>query len=278
MHLSISTSLFVTTALFLVTSLTAQAQDTPIEPPPPQAGQTVNILYSDEGNAEIAAEDIPFNTCFATENAFANYAYLTFAPKNATINFYKDSNCQEFTFGLDGYYGGYPGPARSLVWVGWTEDYLGVLFNKNPIHGQGDAANGRYTTSPTPGSGHQPQPINVGQPDNDTKSSTSFFGVALGTIAVLAIGGIIFWKTAGKKMVEDNKGKSVLPYNRVQNDGDDDILLTTKSRSHNSFELADQDEDSEDEGEDNRDVIREHSQQKGQHSGQQDRYQDDDQV
>ncbi|KAF9993464.1 hypothetical protein BGZ80_002514 [Entomortierella chlamydospora] len=275
MRLSISTSLIITATLFLASSsitFTAQAQDTRILPPP-RAGQTAGIVYWNTANDEAGAEDVPFNVCFTSESASAKYSYLTFAPKNATINFFKDTNCKDFSFGLYGYFGGNPGPAGSLKWVGWSEDYQGERTDE-PFQGQPD------TTTPQPSTGEQnpgnggnqnPQPLpdnsDKNQPNNDSGlSSTSFFGIALGTLVVLAIGSVVLWKTAGKKMIEDNKGKSVLPYNRVDGDGDDDILLTTKNKSHDSFALEGEDED-EDESEDDGDEIREHPQQKTQRSG-----------
>ncbi|KAF9368233.1 hypothetical protein BGX21_006725, partial [Mortierella sp. AD011] len=274
MHLSISTSL-VTATLFLASTsitFTAQAQDTRILPPPPRAGQIAGIVYWNTANDEAGAEDVPFNVCFTSESASAKYTYLTFAPKNATINFFKDANCQDFSFGLYGYFGVNPGPAGSLKWVGWSEDYQGERTDE-PLQGQPDTTNGGDTTpQPSTGEqnpghgGNQPLPDNSdkNQPTNDSGlSSTSFFGIALGTLVVLAIGSVIFWRTAGKKMMEDNKGKSVLPYNRVEGDGDDDILLATKNKNHDSFALEGEDED-EDESEDDGDEIREHPRQKTQ--------------
>ncbi|KAF9906477.1 hypothetical protein EC991_000646 [Linnemannia zychae] len=262
---------------------TAQAQGAAVVPAavaPPQAGDKVSILYSNDGNGAIATEDVPFNTCFASEHAFQPYSYLTFAPKNSTINFYTDSNCQTFTFGLDGYYGGYPGSARSFKWVGWDEDNLGELFNKGPISGQGDAATPGETHTTPPG-GVNPGTPSTANPDNsqgaqpETKpvdgsssSSSTFFGGVVGSLLVLSVGGLIFWKTAGKKLVED-KGKGVLPYSRSNGGRDDHILLTNSGRNgQNSFEIGDEDEDEDDEV-DNR---RQHR------SGRQERYHDDDHI
>ncbi|KAG0294259.1 hypothetical protein BGZ98_001835 [Dissophora globulifera] len=275
-----STSLLGTTAVALLATV-AQAQEVPPAGlAPPVAGDKVNITYLNDGNGEIAQEEVPFNVCFASEHAFAPYSYINLAPNNATINFYQDSNCQTFSFGLDGYYGGYPGPARSFKWVGWSMDSLGELFNKAPIQGQGDAATGGET-APPPGSanpGTTSPPVTDANKDqtggtttegSQTKSSSStFFGGIFGSLVVLSVGGVIFWKTAGKKLVED-KGKGVLPYNRV-GARDGDILLTTNSRSHNSFEIGDEDdEEDDDEEEDNRHQRR---------SGRQERYHDDDQA
>ncbi|KAG0350092.1 hypothetical protein BGZ54_004021, partial [Gamsiella multidivaricata] len=236
--------------LALVISSTL-AQDAPIngvQVAPPQTGDQVQIVYLNDGNGEIATEN--------------------------------DSNCQNFAFGLDGYYGGYPGPARSFKWVGWTMDSLGELFTKGPIQGQGDAATGGPQAPPggkNPGLNTPPpstpdaskdQSPNGGSIGDDsgskTSSSSTFFGGVVGSLIVLSVGGVIFWKTAGKKLVED-KGKGVLPYNRVGRDGD--ILLTTNNRSHNSFEIGDEDDE-----EDEVDTRR------NQRSGRQERYHDDDQA
>ncbi|KAF9351668.1 hypothetical protein BGX26_010363 [Mortierella sp. AD094] len=283
----ISTSLLGASAVALIISCT-QAQEAPVAVPPPKTGDNVTLIYTNDGNGVIASEVVPFNVCYSSEQAFAKYSYLNIAPNNATINFYTDSNCHDFTFGLDGYYGGYPGPARSYKWVGWSMDSLGEFFNKEPIQGQGDATTGGNNPDAppggkNPGSGTTPPPP-TNQPETnielsgedekatpekttpeDTKTSSStFFGGVVGSLIVLSVGGIIFWKTAGKKLVAD-KGKGVLPYNRVGRDGD--ILLTNNSRSHNSFEIGDED-DEEDEVETRRKPS----------SGRQERYRDDDQV
>ncbi|KAG0202189.1 hypothetical protein BGX28_005211 [Mortierella sp. GBA30] len=280
-----STSLLGVASLALIIS-SAQAQVLP-----PTANDKINVTYVNDGNGVIATEEVPFNTCFASETAFTKYSYVNFAPNNATINFYKDSNCKTFAFGLDGYYGGYPGPARSYRWVGWSMDSLGVLFNKNPIQGQGDAAGGDPATvpggkipdggnntpatpPPTPNTGDNTNKDQTGGNTADestsgstkTSSSSTFFGGVVGSLVVLSVGGVIFWKTAGKKLIED-KGKGVLPYNRVGRDGD--ILLTNSNRGHNSFEIGDEDDD---EDEDEVDTRRQHR------SGRQERYHDDDQA
>ncbi|KAG0371124.1 hypothetical protein BGX24_001828 [Mortierella sp. AD032] len=271
--------------MFLAT--TAQAQAAPVVGVPtvaavvtaPVSGDKVNILYSNDGNGEIATDEVPFNTCFPSEHAFQKYSYLTFAPKNSTINFYTDSNCETFTFGLDGYYGGYPGPARSFKWVGWDEDNLGELFNKGPINGQGEAGTPGGETHTVPPGGQNPGTPSTSNPNNsqsenksaDGSSSTSsstFFGGVVGSLVVLSVGGLIFWKTAGKKLVED-KGKGVLPYNRSTGGRDDHILLTNSGRNgQNSFEIGDEDDEDEDEV----DTRRQHR------SGRQERYHDDDHV
>ncbi|KAG0227582.1 hypothetical protein B0O80DRAFT_454190 [Mortierella sp. GBAus27b] len=233
---------------------------------PPNAGDTMKVIYLDDLNQEIATDTAPFNDCFASEQAFAEYSYLNIVPNNATVNFYSDSNCQDFTFGLDGYYGGYPGPARSFRWVGWTLDYLGEFIVDQPIQGQGEAAR-KEEGAHTPADGSHPGYL----PDNDTEPSTSksssssstFFGGVVGSMVVLSVGGVVFWKVAGKKLVEDKKGKGVLPYNRAGRDGD--ILLTTNERGHNSFELGDDDDDDDNGRQQHR-------------SGRQERYRDDDHV
>ena len=249
----------------------------------PKESDIVNITYANDGNGVIAVEQVPFATCLASETAFSDYSYINFAPNNATINFYLDSNCQNFSFGLDGYYGGHPGKARSYRWVGWSMDNLGDIFKKNPIQGPGSPAGETHTAPGGNNPGGTTAPVtppgdtnadNQGQGGSktadgatpETKSSTSstFFGGVVGSMVVLAVGGFIFWKTAGKKLVED-KGKGVLPYNRVGRDGD---ILLTNSRSHNSFEIGDEDD------EDDEVDTRRHQQ----HSGRQERYRDDDQA
>lgn len=272
-------------AILLVSS--AKAQDVPVDPvtiavDAPTAAHNVNITYANDNNIILATEYVPFNKCVASEAAFTKYSYLNFAPNNATINFYKDSSCQEFTFGLDGYYGGYPGQARSFKWVGWSMESLGEFFHIHPIPGQGDAATSPEdvpgtspgagtTTPPAPVGGSTDKEETTANKDGSTSSSSSsstFFGGVVGSLVVLSIGGVIFWKTAGKKMVED-KGKGVLPYNRVGGRRDDDILLTTSNRGgHNSFEIGEEDEEEEEEEVDQR---------RQQRSGRQERYHDDDQ-
>ncbi|KAG0265770.1 hypothetical protein BG011_004124 [Mortierella polycephala] len=304
-----TTTVVAATAILAILSGQTHAQYAPPTnpPPPPTAQQTVNILYSIDANNDVGAEDARFNACFASNVASKPYTYLTFGPKNATINFYKDSDCQEFTFALDGYYGTYPGPAMSFRWVGWSEDYQGEFFDKEPFQGQGDAADGADggADSPPPGtenpgndkdkdkdkdkdhSGNGDGNDNGGNHDETSTSSifSTFFGGVIGTLAVLAIGGVVFWKQAGKKMI-DEKGKSVLPYNRVDGDEessqDHDILLTTKNRSDHdqsddldhSFEITnldDVDKDME------TDMDNDHHE-PPLRPGRQDRYYDDDQV
>ncbi|KAF9386541.1 hypothetical protein CPC16_007486 [Podila verticillata] len=270
MHFSLSASLLGTVALMISS---VQGQNTPVDDspatvPPPQATSTFNVIYLNDGNGEIASETVPFNTCYASENAFAKYSYINLVPGNATVNFYKDSNCQVFSFGLDGYYGGYPGPARSFRWVGWDMVHRGDLFNKDPILGQGDASNGQVEppTTGAPITGGQPVLPEAGKDESGSSSSSSsstFFGGVFGSLVILSIGGVIFWKTAGKKMTQD-KGKGVLPYNRVGAQRDGDILLTTNNRSHNSFEIGDEEEEEEEEDD------------RRQRAGHQQRYRDDD--
>ncbi|KAF9278015.1 hypothetical protein BGZ88_000857 [Linnemannia elongata] len=310
MKTSKSAALIAAVTLFAIIS-SVQGQGTVAGPrPPPQPGQTVNILYSNSANDDTGSDDVPFNACFASETAFKPYAYLTFAPKNATINFYKDTSCEEFTFALDGYYGGYPGQARSFRWVGWTEDTLGDLFLK-PIAGQGEAAvhpGGPVVVTPPPteggGNTNNPPPPPLKTPDQETgggsgngptKRTPTFFGVLFVGMVVLSVGGLIYWRTAGKKETLD-KGKGILPsYGRGatrDEEGDNDILLTTHNRSHlnndnNSFSIGDE-EDSDDDEEDRRHVRRpnsdgdeeeeEHEDMREQkpRAGQHDRYNDDD--
>ncbi|KAF9985341.1 hypothetical protein BGZ65_011138 [Modicella reniformis] len=246
-----------------------------------RSADTVSVIYLNDTNGEIAREDAPFNTCFASERAFIRYSYLNFAPNNATINFYSDSSCQDFVFGLDGYYGGYPGPARSYRWVGWTDDYLGDIFDKEPIRGQGEAATGAGTNVPPDGKhpGHLKDDDSNSDNGGAKSSSSTFFGGVIGSMVILSVGGVAFWKIAGKKLVED-KGKSVLPYHRGSRSGggggggggggrDGDILLTANDQGNNSFELGDEDLEDDDEDEDENDHHR---------SGRQERYRDDDNV
>ncbi|KAF9576375.1 hypothetical protein EC968_008670 [Mortierella alpina] len=271
----------------------AKAQGVPATnpPPPPSRGQAVTVLYSIDFNNDAGVDIAPFNTCFASESASTNYTYLTFAPKNATINFYKDSNCADFAFGLVGYYVTHPGQAKSFRWVGWTEDTIGYYFDKNPIQGQGDAVNGGYEPTPqtppptggkNPGTAPPTTPGNTndnndqnnrGGGDNSQISiSSTFFGSVFGTLAVLSVGGLIYWKRIGKSLVED-KGKGVLPYDRVDDDeanGAEDILLTSNDKRDN-FELGD-DADDEDEDEDESHQSKAH----GQRTVRSDRYRDDD--
>ncbi|KAG0301531.1 hypothetical protein BGZ97_002748 [Linnemannia gamsii] len=296
MKSSISAALIAATATtilaFISPSVQVQAQGTAAGPrPAPQPGHTVNLLYSNSANDDVGSDDVPFNACFASETAFKPYVYLTFGPKNATINFYKDSNCQDFTFGLNGYYGGYPGQARSFRWVGWSEDTLGELFLK-PIAGQGEAAihpGGPPTAPivitppppPTEGGGHPnnpPPPPSTTNPDQETggndnstgpkyKRTPTFFGVVFLGMAVLSIGALIYWRTASKKEALD-KGKGLLPSygrgaTRDDEDEDNDILLTTHNRSHLnnddiSFSIGDG-EDSDDDEEDRRHVRRDNN-------------------
>ncbi|KAF9082935.1 hypothetical protein BGX23_011944 [Mortierella sp. AD031] len=273
-----STSLLGASALVMFIATTQAQGADPVSVPPPLASDKVSILFYNDNNTNIATDESTFNTCFASENTFSRYSYLNFAPKNSTINFYTDSSCDTFAFGLDGYYGGHPGAARSFKWVGWDEENLGEFFNKEPISGQGDAANpGDSHTAPsggqnpgTPPGIATPDTAHLGQPESKTpesstsSSSSTFFGGVVGSMVVLSVGGLIFWKTAGKKLVED-KGKGVLPYNRVGGGRDGDILLTNSRGGHNSFEIGDEDDEEEDEV----DTRRQHR------SGRQERYHDD---
>ncbi|KAF9577128.1 hypothetical protein BGW38_007860, partial [Lunasporangiospora selenospora] len=236
----------------------------PVAVPPPQPGAKMNVTYSNDNNVETAAEEITFNTCFPSENAFTKYSYINFRPNNATINFYADPNCNTFAFGLDGYYGGYPGTARSFKWVGWSKETLGDLV-KEPFQLQGDAPDGN-TTPPAGGknpndgaTGNPPPTGNDNNKDTASSSSRSYMGSVFGFGLVAAVGGVLFWRRS--KRAQD-KGKGVLPYNRVGGDGD---ILLTNNRGHNSFELGDEDDEEEEDRRPRR-------------PGQQERYRDDDRV
>ncbi|KAF9930108.1 hypothetical protein FBU30_000858 [Linnemannia zychae] len=258
-------------AALLATASTAYAQGVPgIPRPPPNPDQTVNLLYFDSGNDELGSDDVLFNSCFASQHSSNDYAYVTFGPKNATINFYKDTDCKDFAFGLNGYYGGYPGQARSFRWVGWSENALGQLFTK-PIAGQGEAAlhpGGPAPVTPPVGippadeSGHNNNPPPSKTPDQATGGSTSKSGAMSafvgGLFGALIVGGLIFWRTSNKKR-QDDKDKDLLPYSRGSTHGDDEILLTTHNRSHlnndsSTFSIGD--EDDSDDSDDERHVRR----------------------
>lgn len=263
---------------------------------PPLSTDRVHLAYWNNANEELAAEFALYNTCFVTDSASRPaYAYLTMVPKNATINFYKDTGCGggAFAFAMDGYYLGYPGEARSFRWVGWSEDAIGEIQTTAPIPLMAGSPNPNTPGTPQPAlppskqdppSTQQP-PVTGGQEpelepghghaggakagDDEKSYSATFFGGVIGTLTVLSIGGVAFWRKVGRKMIEeDDKGKDVLPYNRVAGggrdvsrrnvveeeeeevgEGDQDILLATNNRmSHNSFAL--EEEDGEDEEED----------------------------
>ncbi|KAG0030775.1 hypothetical protein BGZ81_002187 [Podila clonocystis] len=226
-----------------------------------QGTANVEVVYSTEANVEIATESAPYNTCFASRAAGNPYNYLTFAPYNATINFYTDANCQTFAFGLDGHYSDHPGAkAASFRWVGWSKDNLGLLI-KAPF------VVDPHALPPTPPPVTEPdhkQPPPSPQPGNNnhghdsdedkndsgsTQASSMFFGAVAGIAMIVSIGGLVFWKTRGKKIIVD-KGKGVLPYSRVSNsrdgEGDADILLSNRG-GHNSFELEGEDDDDDEE-------------------------------
>ncbi|KAG0332886.1 hypothetical protein BG000_009653 [Podila horticola] len=226
-----------------------------------QGTSNVEVVYSTEANVEIATESAPYNTCFASRAAGNPYNYLTFAPYNATINFYTDANCQTFAFGLDGHFSDHPGAkAGSFRWVGWSKDNLGLLI-KAPFVVDPHAlppspppvAEPDHKQPPPP----PPQPGNNHGHDSDedegdsgsTRASSMFFGAVAGIAMIMSIGGLVFWKTRGKKIIVD-KGKGVLPYSRVSNsregEGDADILLSNRA-GHNSFELEGDDDDDEEE-------------------------------
>ncbi|KAF9165137.1 hypothetical protein DFQ27_000499 [Actinomortierella ambigua] len=250
MHISSSLLGVATIALALSSRASAQAEI--------PEGATVTVTYVNDGNIVIATDELSLNTCLPSEAAFNPYSYINFDPNNATINFYKDSNCNDAAFALDGYYGGYPGKARSLKWVGYSMDQRGELLVGTEFHSgtqnpggnpetNGQAGNPGNTDSSNLGTGPSTTPGDGSK--SDTTSSSTFFGGVVGSLIVLSIGGVVFWKTAGKKMVAD-KGKGVLPYNRVGAGGGgrgDDILLSSSGRrDHNSFELGDEyDEDDE---------------------------------
>ncbi|ORZ16172.1 hypothetical protein BCR41DRAFT_353628 [Lobosporangium transversale] len=266
MHPSSTTVVVMALVALSCNIFKVEAQDSSLaDRSPPAMGQLVNIMYSRSETEELGTVDAQFNTCFRLEGANrapADYAYLTFAPKNATINFYTDGNCQDFTYGLYGYYIGNPGPAMSFRWVGWTEDAVGVLVEKEPIHGQGDAAHG----GGVPSTGNTPHPDGN---DNNNHSNngggeksylSTFFGAIVGSLITLLVGGIIFWSTV-QKGVDDSKFKRFIPsptrFKRASpggrgednvGDRDDDILLATKNRDENAFELIGDDDD-EDESE-----------------------------
>lgn len=220
----------------------------------------VDVVYSTEANVEIATESAPYNTCFASRAAGNPYNYLTFAPYNATINFYTDANCQTFAFGLDGHYSDHPGAkAASFRWMGWSKDNLGELI-KAPFVAD-PHAQPPNPPAPVPDNKQPPPPPQPGNSnhghdsdeDNDdsgsTRASSMFFGALAGIAMILSIGGLVFWKTRGKKIIVD-KGKGVLPYSRVSNsrdgEGDADILLSNRG-GQNSFELDGEDDDDEEE-------------------------------
>ncbi|KAG0078746.1 hypothetical protein BGZ93_011110 [Podila epicladia] len=219
----------------------------------------VEVVYFTENNVEIATESAPYNTCFASRAAENPYNYLTFAPYDATINFYTDANCQTFAFALDGHYSDHPGAkAGSFRWAGWSKDNLGLLI-KAPF------VVDPHALPPTPPPVSEPdnkQPPHPSQPANNnhgvdsdadpddsgsTRASSLFFGAIAGIAMIVSIGGLVFWKSRGKKITVD-KGKGVLPYSRVSNsrdgDGDADILLSNRG-GHNSFELEGEDDDDE---------------------------------
>ncbi|GJJ72313.1 hypothetical protein EMPS_04670 [Entomortierella parvispora] len=251
----------------------------------PLATDKVQLSYWKNTNEELASEFALFNTCFVTEAADTiPFSYLTMVPKNATVNFYKDPECGgAFAYAMDGYYLGYPGSARSYRWVGWSEDAIGelqtVAFPLMPGSStppptspepEQPPPKQEEPTQPPPATGGQ-EPVKepghgqTGANDEETSYSSTFFGGVIGTLAVLSVGGVVFWRKVGRGMMgDDDKGKDVLPYNRVagggndvsrQNameeeigEGDEDILLTTKDRmEHNSFALEDEDDDEDDE-------------------------------
>ncbi|KAF9971351.1 hypothetical protein BGZ73_005722 [Actinomortierella ambigua] len=271
MHISSSLLGVATIALALSSRASAQS-DIP-------AGASVTVTYVNDNNVVIATDVLNYNACLPSEAAFNPYSYINFNPNNATINFYQDSDCNDPAFALDGYYGGYPGKARSLKWVGYSMDERGELIVGEEFHAGNQNPGGNVQPNSQTGNPGKADPSKIGSDayqappttggnSGGSSSTSTFFGGVVGSMIVLSIGGVVFWKTAGKKMVAD-KGKGVLPYNRV--DGgvrrrDGDILLTSNGRrDHNSFELGDEDEDDEDDQRNGRT-----------RSGRGDRYRDDD--
>ncbi|KAG0056363.1 hypothetical protein BGZ83_005279 [Gryganskiella cystojenkinii] len=288
-------------SLSLLSRFTADAQSGPGAHTPPHPSDRVHLAYWNNANEELAEEAAVYNTCFVTNSASTlQYAYLTMVPKNATVNFYKDPECGgAFAFAMDGYYLGYPGEARSFRWVGWSEDAVGELQTKEPIPLMAGSNTAplppppqEQPPSPPPQENEPSPPPATGGQEPETKPpshghtgggndtvetsySATFFGGVIGTLMVLSLGGVVFWKNVGKKMMEDgnDKGKSVLPYNRIvgqdeDGDRDEDILLTTSNRSHHqdqeqdSFALGDEDDEDEGQGKDEGDSIEE-----GEHEG-----------
>ncbi|KAG0265505.1 hypothetical protein DFQ27_000584 [Actinomortierella ambigua] len=221
----------------------------------PPLDEQLNILYSDSGSVEVANEYLVYNTCHVSKTAQggvgAVYDNLAFVPIDATVNFYKDDNCQDFAFGLVGHYQPFPGPARSIKWVGRDRDNVGVYFN-TPLpltskegfgDGDGDAGTGdlppdskdpTQVTDPkqqpsqqvpstvvTPPTGPPQTPSGGDNSDDADQSSESsflsFVGSVVGSAIVLSIGGTIVWMTVGRKIVKSkaggrpDKGKGVLP-------------------------------------------------------------------
>ncbi|KAG0244911.1 hypothetical protein BGW41_005510 [Actinomortierella wolfii] len=263
--------------LFGVLSQTILAQQ--LEPP---LTEQLNILYSDDDNVEVANQYLLYNTCVrskvASDSPIPNYAYVGFVPIDATVNFYHDDNCEDFAFGLVGHYHEFPGPAKSIKWVGRDRDNIGVYFNTSlPLtskygFGEGD---GDQQPAPTPNEGapqtpstQKPQPIsqptnppqgpsdgsNNNDSDNNTADQpkentfTSLLGSFIGSAIVLSIGGTIIWMTVGKKMVNSraggmDKGKGVLPsYIRARDDEDnfnnDEYIHLTASNRLRDHEEA----------------------------------------
>ncbi|KAF9430985.1 hypothetical protein BGZ94_000931 [Podila epigama] len=262
------TSLAAAVLLQLSSSLVHAQQQ---EPP------SVNILYSNELSVEIATEIAPFNTCFPSKAATNPYNFLTFTPYDATINFFTDNNCQTFAFGLNGHYSDHPGiKAGSFEWVGRSKDTLGLLakapFQSEkssqppsppapapvPVPVPGKDEGEKNTGNDNSGGSKDKQDQGSGGKGDDSTTSTSgssmFFGGLAGGAMFLSIGGLVFWKTRGKKKPMLDKGKGVLPYSRVadgrEGERDEDILLPNRGRGgddHGSFAIEDEDEDDDDE-------------------------------
>ncbi|KAF9580629.1 hypothetical protein BGW38_002647 [Lunasporangiospora selenospora] len=274
-------------------SLLFTAAQPPLVPiPPPKPTALVNLLYFNNANAELASEDVPYNACHPSTNPIMTpaYAYITFAPKNATINFYDDDSCQHFAFALQGYYIGFAGNAKSFRWVGWSEDAPGVRVVSAPfpnptVKDEGDPQG--PGTHPDTGPGTGPDQSNHG----DSPVISRFIGGVLGVLVVLMFGGLAYWMTIGKRLLSKDdsdrpKKKASLGLGRRKNegegDGDSDILLATKYRSDGDhFELGGDEEEEEDEesgslSSGSREGALEYKQQKSPRNNRHDNHNDDD--
>ncbi|KAG0335561.1 hypothetical protein BG004_008404 [Podila humilis] len=235
----------------------------------------VQVMYFTEANVELATEAATFNTCFVSKAGLQPYNYVTFAPYTAAINFYTDAKCEEFAFGLDGHYSDHPGAkSGSFQWVGLSKENFGELVQDAPFKLDASLVvsppiSPPNTVSPvTP----PPPPLPVKPPpehDNgneaiesgSARTSSVFFGGLAGTAMLVSIGGLVYWKTRDKKSGLD-KGKNVLPYNRVDDhhhhhdgkergDQDEEILLAPRHRiDDGSFELEGDDDDDDDDEDD----------------------------
>ncbi|KAF9974827.1 hypothetical protein BGZ73_001687 [Actinomortierella ambigua] len=273
-----------TTTVTLLLGLLALGLSVVAQQDVPPLEEQLNILYSDADNVEVANEYLIYNTCHisktAQSEAVSKYAYLGFVPIDATVNFYKDDNCQDFAFGLVGHYPQYPGPARSIKWVGRDRDNIGVYFNTAlPLtskegFGDGDGGAGQKppnpkeptkapdTKEPSQPSGDNGSNDKTDQPKED-ETFMNFVGTMVGSAIVLSIGGTIVWMTVGRKIFKSSagksldKGKGVLPsYSRTRGhllsdgeeyddvQGDEHIRLTSsRIQDHEEvFEIGDGDD------------------------------------